>query len=1279
MFYLKCFFTFCLVLMFRQTFSQDIFSYTIPWAEPLSVNFNNDKIFIPFIKGHGYDINKPTFSVNEKIKLKGNYLLVIEKYETEKALDVEIEYIKNNLSFSKNDKLSYDAKITNSQKTPFISISLFPFIEENGEVKRIKNISFKAVKSSSNLLEKKLKSFSNNSVLANGSGQWYKISIQKDGVYKLDKSFLESCGINVDNLNPNNIRVFGNGEGRLPELNSLFRTDDLAENLVSVYGGEDNLFNDGDYVLFYGWGPDRWYLNNDRFYNDKNIYSEYSYYYINVSEPNNVIQSTNGTDNSTYDNIITSYDYYDTHEEDLYSLVGGGQRWYGELFDVELTKVIKIEVPDVLISEPIEFDAAIASNSIGSSSTNISFSVNGTSLYSSTLPVGDFSRKSFSFQNLNPTSSFDLNVSVIRNSPTVLTYLDFITYNCKRSLVFNNKQFNFRDINSVGTNKKSKFIVVGQNSSFTVWDVTDKHRPLKVNGFFEGNSFNYTLETDSMREFVVFDNSSVFSPSFVSTVKNQNLHGLDQADYLIVTHKNFLDQATRLATLHQESGLSVHVVTTEEVFNEFSSGSPDPTAIRDFVRMFYERANANNSLLPKYLLLFGDGTYDPKNRLPNNNNYVPTYQVLNSEYSLSAMVTDDYFGMLDQNESISSTDMLDIGVGRLLISDETMAKQQVDKIEHYLKNGSNLFNSSISQCTNNSESEVFGDWRNKYVLITDDEEGGYFINQDAEPSSSYVKANFPEMNCDKIYIDAYKQVSNAGGQRYPEVVKAISNRVESGALVMNYIGHGGEKGAAEERIITIPQIKDWVNVDKLNLFVSATCEFTKYDDPSRVSAGEWMSLNSSGGAVALMTTTRSVFFGVNTITGKKFYENVFSRDSLGRPLRFGDIIRLTKNASGSSDNKRSFTLIGDPALRIALPYQRIVTDSINGMSPDMVLDTLRALSKVRIKGHIEDWNNTVINDFQGVLQPTVLDKVKIQRTLGQDSDSPVIPFEVQKNAMYRGKATIRNGYFDYSFIVPKDIDYSYGNGKISYYADNQNVDAQGQDVRFIVGGIDTNGLNDNNGPEITLFLNDENFVNGGLTDENPTLIVQLFDESGINTVGNGIGHDITVVLDNKTENPIILNEYYSANIDTYQEGGVIYNFDQLEEGGHNLVFKAWDVNNNSSEMRLDFIVQKSEDLSLSHVLNYPNPFTTSTDFYFEHNQVCYNLEVSIQIFTVSGKLVKSIFKNIHTSGFRSEGIHWDGLDDYGDQLAKGVYIYKVSVETDTGKKADKIEKLVLLR
>jgi hypothetical protein len=1261
--------------------SQEILDFQIAWNGFKKVASQNKEILIPSIKDQEPDNGKPVFYAKQK--LKTHYLEIeLVSFETEAAPVEDVSYLKK-FYFDPTEQIQIEMNLTNEKHQPFAVVHLFPYLLENGSVRRITSLKVKlhGVK----LVEKQSKNFVSQSVLREGSGLWYKISVANDGIYKIDKTFLEACGISVFDLNPDAIHVFGNGDGKLPETNGEPRSDDLVQNAIHLVGGEDGSFDSGDYILFYGWGPNRWRANGlVEMDQDKNIYSDISCYFININSklpPLKIINKSSLIVNPTHN--ISSYNFCDIHELDLVNLVGGGQRWYGELFDADLEQTFTFKIPNIDNLSKVDIKTTIATNSNSSSGTDQEYSVNGTILSTSPLPVtsSDYVRSTRSLVLNSPSANIPLKIKISRNSPNTVVYLDRIVLNARRKLMFLEDQFNFRDLNSVGVGNISNFTIQNFPVQGFVWDVTDRHHPYIQLGTFSGTDFSFVTHTDTIREFVASKGVNYLTPSPLGPVSNQNLHALSQAELLIISHPDFINQALRLAALHEETGTTTHVVTTDQIFNEFSSGMKDPVALRMFIKMFYDRSISNPTSAPQNVLLFGDGTYDPKNRLSNNNNYILTYQALTSENHISALVTDDFYAMLDEGESIKPTDLMDVGVGRLLVSNIQMAKEQVDKIDHYLKNGSNLFSSSNSNfnCSENGYSSTFGDWRTNYVQIADDEEGGYFITQDTEPQYEEVKTSSPEMNCDKLYCDAFKQVATAGGERYPDVFNAITERIERGALVVNYVGHGGEVGLAEERIVTVPQIQSWGNIDRLNLFVSATCEFTKYDDPSRVSAGEWVALNPTGGAIALMTTSRSVFFGVNTLTGLEFFENVFSRDANAEPLTLGEIMRRTKNGSGSSDNKRSFTLIGDPALKLALPRLRIVTDSINGLSPDVQLDTLRALSRVTVKGHIENWAGSVLNDFSGTVIPSIFDKPKVLSTLGQNDDSPVIDFELQKNVVYRGKATVQNGYFSFSFVVPKDINYSFGNGKISYYANSALTDASGSDNRFLIGGVDTVALNDTQGPDIDLFINDDNFVSGGMTDETPVLLAKLYDENGINTVGNGIGHDLTVILDGKTAEPIVLNDYYTADLDSYQSGEVRYTFPALEKGKHTLTFKVWDVNNNSSEKTIEFNVQERQQLSLDHVLNYPNPFTTRTTFYFEHNQVCSQLEAQVQIFTVAGRLVRTINQTVNTVGFRSQGIEWDGKDDFGDQLAKGVYVYSVKVNSPDGQKAEKIEKLVLLR
>ena len=1259
--------------------SAQIFTIEVPWQEPTSISVNEESILVPTIKNQSLDNVNPVFYHTISLK-NDNYTAELVSYNTAPASSAEIAFL-DKFSVLVSSDVQLELKITKAGKEAYLVLFSMPFIRVDNVIHRVLRFDVKLIPT--NEVHTQTKDFVPNSVLQDGSGFWYKIAVARDGIYKLDKSFLESIGIDVTNLNPSHLHLYGNGEGMLPELNSIPRTDDLAQVGITIFGESDGVFNDQDYVLFYGSGPHKWIPNGTvEFDQSRNVYSDFSYYFINVNSNVSPKRIQNDTPvSSSPDIIVTDYDYRDVYENDLVSLVGGGKRWYGELFDIELDRTFNFSVPNIVPNSLVKFKTAIATNSTSSVGTGQQYTCNGTSLLNDLLPSAayDFARSTKSMSFSNSSAALALKIAITRNSPNTLTYLDRILLNTKRNLVFYGSQFAFRNL------LISDSLLVGeyQLANFPsqggfVWDVTNQQTPKLISGNLIGSNYSFKRNM-KYTEFVASNGNLFYTPDKIGVVNFQNLHGLPQADYLIVTNPLFFEQANRLANLHRDEGLTVHVVTDEQVFNEFSSGAKDAAGIRMFVKMFYDRANlVSGSLSPKYLLLFGDGTYDPKDRVPNNNNYMLTYQVDNSENHISALVTDDFYGMLGDNEAINQTDLLDVGVGRLVVSNVTEAKQQVDKIEHYMKNGSNLFlNSSTNNCCLDSLTNGnFGDWRLKYIQISDDEEGGYFINNDTEPQYDIVKSNHREMNCDKLYLDAYPQQTSAGGQRYPEVYSAITDRVERGALVVNYVGHGGEVGLAEERVVTIPQIQSWQNINALHLFVSATCEFTKFDDPNRISAGEWLALNPTGGAIALMTTTRSVFFGVNTATGTAFYNNVFERDANMEPKTFGEIVRLTKNQSGSNDNKRSFTLIGDPALKIALPRLKVVTDSLNGQ-PYAIIDTIKALGKVTIKGHIEDFYGNVQSNFNGYVLPSIFDKTKNFNTLGQDDNSPVINYELQRNVVYKGKSTVNNGTFSFTFIVPKDIALSYGLGKISYYAFNNSIDAAGVDTTFSIGGIDPIGVLDAVGPSVDLFLNDDKFIDGGITDATPVLFAKIFDENGINTVGNGIGHDLIAIIDENTAESINLNDYYSSDLDTYQSGTIRYELPELTEGAHSVSLKVWDVNNNSSLTKINFLVRPSENAAINHLYNYPNPFTSNTKFMFEHNQSCDNMDVQIQVYSVSGRLVKTILEKVQTVGFRTEGLNWDGKDDFGDKLARGVYIYRLSIKTDSGETAQKTEKLVI--
>jgi hypothetical protein len=1281
------FFFFAFFFQNHTIYAQETRTFTIEWSTPIPYESDGIKLYSPNLKGLIYSGNSVYFQHIEEVSSKTNAEFELLDFQTVPAHEKELEFLKQ-FNLDVKESPEWEGTVTNGAGKRMLIISIIPFIQKNGAIHRITSFSVKQT-TIPFVQNYQAKSFTTQSVLRPGSGSWYKIAVSQDGIHRIDKQFLSNIGIDVSNLNPQHIHIYGNGDGRLPDLNSTPITDDLAMNAIYVEGESDGTFDDDDYILFYAKGPHRWDVasSGNSFVNTRNIYSDQSCYFININPnvaPLRIQSQASNVSSATHN--VSSYSYYAVHERDVINLAESGQRWYGETFDVELSRTFNFPIPNPVINAPSTISVSMASNSSSTSNGSIIYTVNGTTLLNDPVPSSTYfgrSNRTLNFNNSNSTIS--TNIVFQRNNPGVVAYLDKIELNTRRELVFTGDQFSFRDLESIGAGNIGEFTIQNFPSSGFVWDVTNKNIPTLILGNSSFGAYTFRNTADVLKEYVVSNGTKFLTPIYVERVNHQNLHALPQADYLIISHPNFLSEANRLADLHKNNnGLSVHVVNVHEIYNEFSSGTMDAAAIRTFIRMFYERATSSADA-PKYVCLFGDGTYDPKNRMSGNNNYIPTYQFLGNASSESRqlnIVADDFYGMLDPNEAMGANAQVDIGIGRLLISNLQMAKEQVNKIEHYMKSGSNFYIDNNVNCVNGISTSTYGDWRTKIVNLGDLED--YFILTDLEPIYNNLKINHPEMNVNKLYLDAYKMEATVAGNRFPTLNDALMNSFYSGSLLINYVGHGSELQLSTARLLTIATIQELRNSDRLPVFVSATCEFTRFDDPKRISAGEWMSINPVGGAIAMMTTTRTVGYGINSQTVASFFNNVFVRKPDHSPRTFGEIVMHTKTSLASGVDKMAFTLIGDPALKIALPQYKIVIDSINGVSPSLIVDTIQALSKVKVKAHIEDFNGTILSSYNGIATPSLYDKPKQLKTLGQKPGPGTIgyanqlPFELQKNIIYRGQSTITNGHFSFEFIVPKDIDYSYGNGKFSLYADGNSFDAVGDDKRIIVGGVNPQGLNDNVGPEIKIYLNNENFVNGGLTDENPFLIAKLKDENGINTVGNGIGHDITIVIDEKTSNPIILNEYFKNDLDSYQSGELRYQLSKLDPGRHTLTLKVWDVNNNSSQEIIDFIVQEKSELTLKHVLNYPNPFTTSTQFYFEHNQCCTELETQIQIFTVSGRLVKTINNNIYTQGYRSEGIHWDGKDDFGDDLARGVYVYRLKVRTPNGEIAEKLEKLVLL-
>lgn len=1226
----------------------------------------------------------PVFSHRFQVPSKGNLSVEIINVQFE-ALDKKAT---QDDVFLK-ERLIFKNKISQNRRDFFANIAFIPIIKTSaGNYQKVMSIelrvTFNPIYTPNQTLTRGPNTF--NSKLADGD--IYKIKVDQDGIYKLTYNFLKNdLGIeDLDNIDPRKIQILGNGGGMLPELISTTRYDDVEENAVFVRGEADGNFDSDDYILFYGEGPGEWNYNesNQNFTYTKNIYSDSKFYFIKIgSSDGKRVSSQSSISNTAY--TSSSFDDYDHFEDDQRNLLhdfpgaqGTGKMWFGDVFSLVNERIYNnlFSFENLESGENVKILGRFAART-GSNNTlfrvkigNTEFSTPTVNRVTLTNGEGTYARTTSINQSFQPESnSFDFTINYNGTGESE-GWLDYLTMNVRRELQMTGNQMSFRDKNSLDF--ASTTYQLGNADGVTIWDITNPQNPL-AQETTDGNQKSFGIEDTLLRSFIAFKGSNdLMSAEAIGPIPNQNLHGINDLDMVIVYPSDFEDVAEQLRTHRAtHSNLVVEKIKLSEIYNEFSSGARDVTAIRDFAQMLHERSDRF-----KFLLLLGDGSFDYKNIKGLNNkedsefnhNYIPPYETNQSLDPISGFPSDDFYGLLSDDEGTSSLNGdLDIAVGRLPVKSVEEAQAVIDKIINY----------DISPNT-------LGDWRIQLAFVGDDEDGSIHTRQ-ANQVSQLVLGEHKVYNHDKIFFDAFQQTSTSGGQRFPEATDAINQAMFKGALTVNYLGHGGGSGWAQERVLRQQHIVDWENFDKLPLMVTATCSFTGYDEPDYVTAGELSFLNEKGGVIGLFTTVRAVYSSQNKQLTDAVFRNVFDREN-GETFTIGEIARRAKNELGDAQNKRKFALIGDPSQKLAIPKYNVVTTRINGNPIDSAsIDTIQALQKVTIEGQIEDFQGNLLTDFNGKVFPTIFDKPIKVTTLGQDEGSTIFEFELQKNIIFKGIASVTNGRFQFTFVVPKDINYSYDYGKLSYYAhDEVSEDASGFYDRIIIGGTDPNALADDQPPLVEVFMNSEDFVFGGITDENPVLLVKLSDDNGINVVGNSIGHDLTGVLDQNTQGTYVLNDFYESELDDYTKGTVRYPLFNLEEGKHEIKVRAWDIANNSAEGYTEFIVANSAEVALDHVLNYPNPFMDNTSFQFEHNLPNQLVDVQIRVFSVSGRLVKTIDEQVMTEGTRITGIEWDGTDEYGDQLGRGVYLYKVKIggSDAAGDNIDAesdFEKLVILK
>jgi hypothetical protein len=1110
------------------------------------------------------------------------------------------------------------------------------------------------------------------SILA--TGNWYKISTAGNGVCRLDVPFLASLGLG-NSIPSSQIRVFAGSNAMLPEAVGGDRIDDLEEISIQVEDGGDGQLNGADYLLFYAWGPDRWLADtvNRRFSHQKNLYTDRSFYFITVGGTGK--RNTQQPPQPAAATTVTSFNERFFHELDSVNFLSSGKAWFGEEFSSlpgrQLSKTFVLPMGDLLPGQA-SITSSVAARSVGVGS---SFSVSANNQLVQQVAVSPIGTTQFDLfaQQAQGEDQFMLNQGTATVQFTYTPgsfnsqgWLNWFAVFARRNLALPaNQQLSFRDWNSYQAPLVQYNLSAGAGTQ--VWEVTSPFAPVRMRLTTNTGQVQFTNDALRLREYVAFS-TSFLSARAEGRVAIQNLHATTEADYFIVSPPAFLPQAQRLAQFHrQRNNLTAVIVTPEQIFNEFSGGAPDPTAIRDFVKMYFDRYRASWNQRGKYLLLFGKASFDYKNRVPNNTNLVPGYESVSSLDPLSTYTSDDYFGFLEDAEDINSfalVNTLDIGIGRIPAKTPEEAKSFVDKLIEY------------------HSTAAFGPWRNGVNLVADDEDNNLHL-EDAEVLSQSVAAAAPHINQQKIYLDAYQQESGSAGGRYPQANAAINSHIYNGTLIWNYSGHGGAQRLAEEVVIDQNIVNNWSNRYRLPLFITATCDFAPFDHPQTTSLGENLVLRPQTGAIALMTTTRLVFANSNRILNNNYLKTALQPDAAGRYKTLGEAVQASKNltytTSGDIINNRKFALLGDPAMTLGFPPLQVRATAINGKNVATQTDTLSATEFITVEGEVQDRNGVFLPDFGGTVYLSLFDKPKSITTLANDATSLPVAFPDQSNVLFKGKATAAAGKFTFRFRLPKDINFQYGAGKLSLYAHSNTSDGKGVFNNVIIGGIATGISTDNTGPEINAYLNDERFVNGSIANEAPVLLLKLFDSSGINTGSSGIDHDIVATLDNNNNQYFILNNFYETELDSYQKGTVRFQLPTLAPGTHSLKIKAWDVVNNSSEYVLNFTVVHNEALTIDRVLNYPNPFTTHTAFWFEHNYPGVDLAAKVDVFTVSGKRIKTITQTINTPGNRSLELTWDGRDELGEKVGRGVYLYLLQVRTPNGKTAKKWERLVVLQ
>lgn len=1117
------------------------------------------------------------------------------------------------------------------------------------------------------------------------TGNWYRMRVDSNGIYKLTYDELKKYI-----SDPSKVKIYGYGGWILDENFRNPYVDDLPEVSAYIHKGADGIFNSGDYLLFYGRGTVKWSYNSERFEHENNPYATCGYYFLTEGETGPKEMNTIPSFQNPREDTLSVFDDYALHERELAAFVFSGRELFGESFANQSNgQQFSFSVPGIVSDMNVRFSFAAASKDIASAALSIENKTVAT-MSISALPVSNTYLKAYieeaTGNYLPENGNYPNPVKMtVTYSGSGQAYLNFIVLSMKRSLQFYNTPFTFfRNTKSIS--EDVRYTISNADASCLVWDITGNYDVQLMQTSLAGNQLSFATQADNttLREYAMVDLSKTFpSPQIIGEkIPNQDLHALLQTDMVIISPAVYLKQAEILAEKHRtKSGLRVEVVEETKIFNEFSSGTPDATAYRRFMKMFYDRATGEQEK-PKYLLLFGDGLFDNRHLTYNMSKldskyYLLTYQVKESVDEAYSYGTDDYFGLLEDNSGASLVSgKLCLGIGRFPVSSVSQAENVVNKIISYMDN------------------EQGGNWKSKLVFTADNTDSfssrNFCIHAfQSNQLADYMDDTYPEYILYKYFMDAYQPVSVNGKTTYPDAKKSFLNTLNEGCFLVNYTGHGSTTAWSSEDMLNISDVRQ-MNFKNLPLWITATCDFGWFDKVS-VSGGEEAFLNKKSGAIALYTTSRVVESAANSDLNKKMIQYLFTPGETGKHLRLGDVLRRSKNDLSGDSNKLNYILLGDPALVLNYPEMKVKVDIINGeaVTNDKKF-AFKALEKVTVSGSITDENGAKMEGFSGELKVSIFDGKQETKSYHQNDTGGYFSFNSYPNMVYQAETHVENGSFEFSFSVPLDISYvvddssSYTsqNGKMNFYASSSSAvkqDASGYFDNYIFSGT-SNVDPDETGPEIKeIYLNTVDFKDGDDVNETPYFHARVFDEIGINISGSGLGHDILICIDG---NPAWT--YYrgrdkfelTPNGDDWIIG---FSIPELPAGEHTLSFRVWDIMNNPTVDTLHFNVIKGYKPAIFDLQASENPAKTGTTFVLSHNLPETPLTVDMRVYDLSGRIVWSHSqKTVSTSAFPACSVDWDLCNNAGNRVQPGVYIYWAAVQTESSREVTKAKKIVVL-